>query len=517
MLSSAFNIQPVKASETIYIRVDGSIDPDTAPISTLDMVTYTFTNNIYDEIVVERDNIVIDGAGYTLDGSALGDHPQGIDLSNRSNVTFKNAAVTWFYDGIVLSNSSGNTICHNNITNSFYGIRLWSSSGNTISGNKITNNEGGISLLGSSNNTFRNNNMSGNLCNFGVIGFGLTDYIHDIDSSNTVDGKPVYYWINRQNESAPADAGYMAFVNSTNITVKNLDLKNNFEGLLLAYTKNSLITANNITNNVYGIWLFNSSGNSISGNHVTNNSYAGIQLSDSSDWNMICYNNITDNWYGIKLFNSSSNVVHHNYFINNTMFQVYWVYVKAGHENVYDDGYPSGGNYWSDYTGVDLHSGSFQNETGCDGIGDTPYIIDGNTQDSYPLMKPYSDTTPPIIAVLSPENLTYATTSIPLEFAVNECTCWIGYSLNRQANVTITGNTTISGLSDGSHNLTVYTKDTAGNIAASETVYFSINTQPPEQFPTWIIWATIATIVIATAAIAVFWRRRKQPPIEDST
>jgi len=57
--------------------------------------------------------------------------------------------------------------------------------------------------------------------------------------------------------------------------------------------------------------------------------------------------------------------------------------------NVWDDSYPSGGNYWSNYAGTDLYSGPYQNITGSDGIGDTPYIIDANNRDNYPLMQPY--------------------------------------------------------------------------------------------------------------------------------
>ena len=63
---------------------------------------------------------------------------------------------------------------------------------------------------------------------------------------------------------------------------------------------------------------------------------------------------------------------------------------ESGYANFWDDGYPSGGNYWSDYTGVDLFSGSYQNETGSDGIGDAPYIIDENNVDRYPLMGPFN-------------------------------------------------------------------------------------------------------------------------------
>jgi PKD repeat protein len=62
--------------------------------------------------------------------------------------------------------------------------------------------------------------------------------------------------------------------------------------------------------------------------------------------------------------------------------------------NVWDDGYPSGGNYWSGYAGVDLYSGPYQNQTGSDGIGDTPYVVGVNNQDHYPLTIPYGSNLP---------------------------------------------------------------------------------------------------------------------------
>ncbi len=65
MLSLAFNIPPAEANGTIYIRVDGSIDPPTAPIKRVGNL-YTLTSDIFESIVIEKDNIVIDGAGYTL-------------------------------------------------------------------------------------------------------------------------------------------------------------------------------------------------------------------------------------------------------------------------------------------------------------------------------------------------------------------------------------------------------------------------------------------------------------------
>jgi len=91
----------------------------------------------------------------------------------------------------------------------------------------------------------------------------------------------------------------------------------------------------------------------------------------------IAMNNITNNRYGIRVEDSSNNKLHHNNFIDN----IQQVYIQTpGYANFWDDGYPSGGNYWSDYTGADVNG---------DDIGDAPYIIELNNTDRYPLMVPY--------------------------------------------------------------------------------------------------------------------------------
>jgi N-acetylneuraminic acid mutarotase len=117
-------------------------------------------------------------------------------------------------------------------------------------------------------------------------------------------------------------------------------------------------------------------------------------------------------------------------------------------------------------------------------------------------------TVPPTLHVVSPENKTYTSSNVSLIFAVNKQTSWLGYSLDAQENVTVTGNTTLTGLSDGSHSLTVYANDTAGNVGYSETIYFNV-AQQSEPFPiTWIA-AAIAIIAIAGVAGYLFLRRKK--------
>jgi len=204
-------VRPTVAEWAIFIRSDGSVDPVTAPIQRIGNI-YTLTENVYDEIVVERDNIVVDGAGYTLQGTGS---VRGIDLSHRSNVTIKSMQIGGgFGCGIYLQNSSNNNIIENNIANNIDGICLQLSSNNTISANYLTNNlrggiliqdssnnniisannvinnGGGISIYSSSNNRFINNNME-NDYNFEVYGTELSHFVSDVDSSNTINGKKV--------------------------------------------------------------------------------------------------------------------------------------------------------------------------------------------------------------------------------------------------------------------------------------------------------------------------------------
>jgi len=113
----------------------------------------------------------------------------------------------------------------------------------------------------------------------------------------------------------------------------------------------------------------------------------------------------------------------------------------------------------------------------------------------------FPDTTPPTISIISPENKAYAVTNVSLTFTVNEQTFWISCSLDGQANVAIAGNTTLTGLPDGTHNLTVYAKDTAGNTGTSETIYFSI-----EPFPILIV-AAIVIIAVVGATLLVYFRK----------
>ncbi len=395
-LIAAFNIQPVSGSGTIYIRADGSIDPPTAPIQR-DGDIYTFSDNINGSIIVERNNIIIDGANFTLQGP--GD--VGITLENRYNVTVRHMNIMAFsIIGIDLMQSSSCSIIGNSIANSYCGIQIFRSSNNRIVGNSFTNN--------------------GLLTTIGSLGNVVTD--------NIVNGKPLVHLENITSHNV-SDAGQVILINCDSVRVENLNLSavtvglqmvgtnnskiinnsimsNVFSGIWLDYGSNNSLVGNNIRGNTLGIMIRQSSNNSISWNNVTENIFAGVgmfessnnringnniansdcgvALAFSSNYNTVSGNNITNNRGGIWLYDSSNNIIYHNNFINNNQQFL----DPPGYVNIWDDGYPSGGNYWSDYEARYPEA----EELDGSGIWDTPYVIDDNNRDNHPLVNPWRPT-----------------------------------------------------------------------------------------------------------------------------
>ncbi len=115
----------------------------------------------------------------------------------------------------------------------------------------------------------------------------------------------------------------------------------------------------------------------------------------------------------------------------------------------------------------------------------------------------------PTLKVLSPLNQTYKGSSVPLVFSVDKPVDWLGYSLDGAENITIFGNTTLIGLSNGSHNIAVFAKDKFDNVGASETVTFTVSSQ---LLPTLPIVPTLgATLAIAVVSLIYYYKKRNQP------
>ncbi|MDH5770946.1 MAG: right-handed parallel beta-helix repeat-containing protein, partial [Candidatus Bathyarchaeota archaeon] len=257
-----------------------------------------------------------------------------------------------------------NTFSSNTITNNDDGgVRLNYASGNKFSNNTIINNDAGVRLnLASDNNTISNNTITNNFYD----GVHLYSFSGNTISNNTITNN---------------EYGVRLSYASDNNTIFGNNIANNFDGVLLDFFLDyNNIHENNITDNDTGIRLaYLSDYNTISGNNITNN-WEGIWL-DMSSHNTISGNNITNNSLrGILLYSSSGNIIFHNNFTDNTE-QV----LSYDSTNVWDDYYPSGGNYWSDY------EERYPDAIELDGSGlwNTPYYIDENNQDNYPLMEPW--------------------------------------------------------------------------------------------------------------------------------
>ncbi|MDI6916427.1 MAG: NosD domain-containing protein, partial [Thermoplasmatales archaeon] len=318
------------------------------------------------------DNIAI------LQCNIYSNNGEGIYLMGSSNISVINCNISPDNGtGIYLFNCFNGTIVNNLISNAtgmsntdfglVVGILLFDCSNIAVSNNVISNNSGGdynygggagsvtgISLHSSSNNSISNNIVS-----------------HNMGGNHSEGG------------GAGSVTGIELLLISNNNTILNNAILNNVGG---DYNSGGGAGA------VEGITI-DGSDNVISGNTIADNVGGEGNSGGGAGWTE-----------GITiLLNSQNNLIFHNNLINNTR-QAYDFCT-----NFWDNNYPSGGNYWSDYTGVDLYSGAGQNISGSDGIGDTPYNISGKTppnQDRYPLMEPWniSVNQPPIVNITYPED-----------------------------------------------------------------------------------------------------------------
>lgn len=402
------------------------------------------------------------------DNDEYGIYVYGYYIDCLNNKFFNNTCNSNFC-GISLYNGCNDSIISNNTVNyNDYGISV-NGAPKQCFYNKILNNtcklntDSGIALYQAPSTTFKNNTLDSNglhgiLMNYGgnsvlrnnsFINCGLwTAEDYDIDTSNTVNNKPIYYWYGVVGNTVPSDAGQVVLSYSENIIVENLMLTNGGAGVLVHLGKNNIIRNNSCFNmTIAGIYIagsdnkiinnncsFNYDGikqsseinNTIENNICNNNSNQGIYYSGTegkirnntcnyntehglsltsatysfisnntcngnekginlnSHNNTIVNNTCKNNYNGIYLSSAKDNLVYHNNLIANTVN----AFDNDGN-NTWNASYIDGGNYWSDYLGSDIYHGPGQNLTGSDGIGDTPYtnIAGGSgAKDHYPFI-----------------------------------------------------------------------------------------------------------------------------------
>jgi parallel beta-helix repeat protein len=303
-------------------------------------------------------------------------YPLGSPISSLDNVTY-----------LLMSNTSSPIVILRNNTvfdgsgyeivgsGSGYGINVTQRTNVTITDVEVTGFDYGIWLYESSNCTVTGNNLTGNNWE------GITLYYSD---KNVVSGNKA--------TNDTDDSGIWVASSAFNTISLNQVSGNHIQGLYVDYNSHdNLFSENNITNNNGLPWTY------------------GIYAGPSSYNNTFTGNNIANNPVGIYIHDlSSNNTIFHNNFIANTLH----AYVEGNTPNIWDNG--KEGNYWDNYTGHDSNH---------DGIGDTPYVIDANNTDHYPLMQPWvlyqggtiyinadGSISPSTAPIYSADNITYTLT-----------------------------------------------------------------------------------------------------------
>jgi len=330
-------------TNTNYTTIQAGINN----LATLDGHTIFVEQGTYYENVVinkslsligeDRDTTIINGNGT---GAVTILTIQNVLLSN---FTVMNAGFQAPISASILLNETTNCVIENvETTNSDpCGITLINSSHNKISRSKSFNNTWGLLLVNSNENVIVENMISGNSYGIGLGG---------PEGSNN------------------------------NLLADNTISDNIYHGIDIFGLDNQ-VSSNQILNNRNGVLLDMANDTLIVGNDISNHSQNGVYLIRGSEGNTVIENTIQFNSFGVFLSMDAgnNNVFYHNNIITNTI-QI----VSFNSPNTWDNG--SKGNYWSDYNGTDLDG---------DGIGDTPYVIDENNQDDFPLMSPWTSTPRP--------------------------------------------------------------------------------------------------------------------------
>ncbi|MEM1726746.1 MAG: NosD domain-containing protein [Candidatus Bathyarchaeia archaeon] len=238
-------------SPYIYIWPDGRIEPSNAPLLMVNNSYYKFTGNASLPIIVLKDNITIDGAGYYVVGTQTYGS-RGIDISYRKNVTVVNIKVVGFDYAIYMDQTSNSNVFESEFTSNYCGVWISRSSFINISSNRIYENRGYALWMKNSTN--------------------------NIISWNTI----------TRHSNYTIYIGY-----SSNNTIKHNTIANNRLGLFLYSSTCNIIACNNITKNYEGVHLLYSSENQITFNDIVDND-VGIGSSESRN-NKVYYNNFINN------------------------------------------------------------------------------------------------------------------------------------------------------------------------------------------------------------------------------
>ena len=402
---------------TIGAAVGAALDGDTVFVYNGTYTEQIGIGRIISLVGENKDTTIIDGngAGNTVFVNADWVTVRGFTIRNSGSGT-ENA-------GISIGSVQYSYIANNNIVSNYYGVFIGFSRGARVLGNNISSNRGyGIFVETASRTNIAGNTLYSNTWDAVAVNYGYSNTIdnntilsagggiyihratgitvtrntitnggigmhgqlpeewntHVFDDNNTANGKTIYYWKNRVGGTIPPNAGGVILANTTGVVVENQNLNGGYYGVEMGYSSKIVVANNTLSSNSRdGVYPWYSYGYVIANNTISRNREYAFNM-----------------WY-------SSGVIYHNNVIDSSNQGI-----DTG-SNQWDDGYPSGGNYWCMYKGFDNSSGPLQDQPGSDGIGDTPFDIPwkGN-KDRFPLMKPISPRLPDLVA--HPSNVSFS-------------------------------------------------------------------------------------------------------------
>ena len=432
-------------------------------------------------------------------GNRVINNTYGINLNNLRNSTISgNYLVNNSEIGIWMQNDViSNAIYGNNVTDSRYCIKIEErANSNTIWRNVLTNSQSGIQIQNARYTEIFNNTIAHNYGSDWDAGIRLDSAGYSRIYSNLITDN----W-----------RGILLYTTSPHVSIYSNNITDNeFAVRVASGGSNYLNVSDNIVmhNRGYGIGLTGFGGASnyatISRNIIVNNS-DGIALGQYSNYNTILQNNISQNGYGFYIDYSTQNIIWRNNIVDNDQ----QVYVSTGSVNNWNGSYSAGGNYWSDYNGSDSNN---------DGVGDTPYVLDGNNGDNYPLMGYFSSFNTflgkhvDVISNSTIEDFEYFESNSTIRMHVSNMTGNQTHGFVRMsiphAMMTEPYNITVDGVDPTYWNYTLHDNGT------HRWIYFEFQHSTLEiviipEFPSLIVLPLFMTITLLTAIIYCKHRRRK--------
>ena len=331
-------------------------------------------------------------------------HASSISVSWSTNITIINNQIADahrsdiplnsgnYSEGIYIDNSNDTAMLNNTVENKNVGIDIWESTNLTLMSNAMRNNQVGLKLWGSD----------------------LRHYQNSIETTNTVNNRPVYYLINKTDYQVPTSAGWIGAISCRNLTVENWSPPPNWDGLLFVNVQNSRISNCNLTGGFNGVRFDNVSDITVTRNTLSYNEFAGLYFERSVNC-VVTENSIVSNYWFFDIWHGSTgNTIVRNDFIGNLIGAV-----EEDSQNKWDDG--AEGNFWSTFTPVDLNS---------DGKSDSPCLITASSgqMDNYPLMAPVRNED--VVAAAQQQNLNGTSIAMPREYlnytlTLREGTPWV--------------------------------------------------------------------------------------------